>query len=383
MTGKLFDSGDLIYDGQARTGLLRFTRPSGPLLISTPVFMPVGTRATVKALWHRELEEMGYDLILANTYHLFLRPGHETIAALGGLHDFQGWSEHAILTDSGGYQVFSLADRVRFFDEGVEFQSHVDGARHLFTPELVLDVQCAFGSDIMMMLDDCPPADADRVRLQEALRRTHLWCDRVIEHRRQRIESGAFDQKRQSLFGIFQGGLDRELRERSMDYIAARPFDGIAIGGLSVGESRPELHAMLEWLGSRMDPERPRYLMGVGTVPDILEAVRAGVDMFDCVLPTRNARNGQFLTGLGKRNVRNARFARSDEPPDPECTCPVCARYSLGYIRHLFSVGEMLGPMLATHHNLHFFSHFMEALRAAIKAGEYEPFYERWKKIPF
>ena len=168
-----------------------------------------------------------------------------------------------------------------------------------------------------------------------------------------------------------------------MDYIAARPFDGIAIGGLSVGESRPELHAMLGWLGSRMDPERPRYLMGVGTVPDILEAVRAGVDMFDCVLPTRNARNGQFLTGLGKRNVRNARFARSDEPPDPECTCPVCARYSLGYIRHLFSVGEMLGPMLATHHNLHFFSHFMEALRAAIKAGEYEPFYERWKKIPF
>ncbi len=344
--------------------------------------MPVGTVGTVKGLYLEDLEEIGYKLILGNTYHLFLRPGHELIERRGGLHRFMGGWNGAILTDSGGYQVFSLADRVKFHEDGVEFASHIDGSRHLFTPERVIDIQRALGSNIMMMLDDCPPGDGTPERVDAALARTHRWADRAVAYRRRLIDAGELDPERQRMFGIFQGALDQERRRLSLEYISGLDFDGVAIGGLSVGESREEMHAMLEFLGPQLDARRPRYLMGVGAVPDLLEAVRHGVDMFDCVLPTRNARNGQLFTSRGKVNVRNRVHAEDDGPPDPACGCRTCRRYSLAYLRHLFQAGEMLGPMLATFHNLYFLRSFMDDMRAAIIAGEFDRFYADWQKIP-
>lgn len=366
---------------RARAGRLRFDRPAGPLTVETPVFMPVGTRASVKALWQEDLEEIGYDLILGNTYHLYLRPG-DVIPEIGGLRKFMAWGG-AILTDSGGYQAFSLGANAEYLAEGVRFASHIDGSRHLFTPESVVDIQLGLGSDVMMVLDDCAPAGADPARLRQALDRTRDWAVASWRHyERRREEESALDE-RSKLFGIIQGGVDPELRRESAEQIQSQPFHGVAVGGLSVGETRAAMYATLESMAPVLDPARPRYLMGVGTIPDFLEAVRCGFDMFDCVLPTRNARNGQLLTSRGPLNLRNARFARAAEPPDPACGCRVCRRYSLAYLRHLFSVGEMLGPQMATYHNLHFYYTFMADLRAAVRENRFLEFYAAWKKISF
>lgn len=348
--------------------------------VETPVFMPVGTVGSVKGLWQSDLEEIGYKLILGNTYHLFLRPGHELIRARGGLHDFMAWPG-AILTDSGGYQVFSLSERVKFLENGVEFASHIDGSRHLFTPESVIDVQRALGSNIMMLLDDCPPGDAKPERVAESLQRTHRWAAQAVTHYERLVENGELDPTRNRIFGIAQGCLDLERRAESLDVIQSMPFAGVAIGGLSVGESREDMYRVLDFLKPRLDPQRPRYLMGVGAIPDLLEGIRNGIDMFDCVLPTRNARNGQLFTSRGRVNIRNRQYAERDDAPDPECGCRVCRRYSLAYLRHLFQAGEMLGPMAATYHNLHFLRDFMRTARDAIRAGRYSEFYLRWKKI--
>lgn len=349
--------------------------------VSTPAFMPVGTVGSVKGLWQEDLDEIGYRLILGNTYHLFLRPGHELVRARGGLHKFMGW-DGAILTDSGGYQVFSLSERVKFRENGVTFASHIDGSRHEFTPERVIDIQRALGSNIMMILDDCPPGDADPVRVAESLDRTHRWARTAVEHYEGLVGQGELDPTRHRLFGIAQGCMDLERRAESLAEIQSHEsFAGIAIGGLSVGESRPEMYRVLDSLGPQLDPARPHYLMGVGAIPDLLEGIRNGIDMFDCVLPTRNARNGQLFTRRGRINIRNRQYAERDDPPDPECDCRVCQRYSLAYLRHLFQAGEMLGPMLATYHNLYFLQDFMAEARRAIIAGEFPSFYARWKKI--
>lgn len=363
-------------------GELKLQTDHGTLTIETPAFMPVGTLGTVKGLWQEDLEELGYDLILANTYHLYLRPGRIT-QELGGLKKFMSWQKHAVLTDSGGFQVYSLADRVKFLEEGVSFASHIDGSRHLFTPAQTIDTQLGFGSDIMMVLDDCPPGDATRDRLLQSLDRTHRWARTAIQHYQNGIENGSIQPARQKIFGIIQGGIDEELRKQSTDYIQSQPFHGIALGGLSVGEKREDFYKVLEVLQSQLDTKRPHYLMGVGTIPDFLEAVRNGIDMFDCVLPTRNARNGQILTTEGKLNLRNAKHARQQDPPDPNCQCRVCRRYSLAYLRHLFISGEMLGPQMATFHNLHFYNQFMKSMRVAIRQNNFQSFYKKWKKITF
>ena len=367
-------------DGRARAGLLRIPTPDGVVEVETPVFMPVGTRASVKALWQEDLEQIGYRLILGNTYHLYLRPGDELVEEMGGLRRFMTWPG-AILTDSGGYQAFSLGANVKFYENGVQFASHIDGSRHLFTPDKVVDIQRRLGSNIMMVLDDCAPADANAARLRTGLERTHRWARESVEYHARLADAGRIDPGMHRMFGIVQGGTDPELRKESAAAIQSMPFSGIAVGGLSVGESRADMYATLETLAPDLDPDRPRYLMGVGTIPDFLEAVRHGFDMFDCVLPTRNARNGQLLTSRGRINIRNARYARESEPPDPACECRVCRRYSLAYLRHLFSVGEMLGPQMATFHNLYFYHTFMAQLRAAIREERFSEFYEGWKKI--
>lgn len=364
-------------DGQARTGRLRFANCTVP----TPIFMPVGTRATVKSLWQEQLEEIGYELILGNTYHLYLRPGR-LIERMGGLKRFMSW-DHAVLTDSGGFQVFSLAQMTKFQEDGVLFQSHIDGSRHLFTPESVLETQLWLGSDIMMVLDDCPPGDADERRMADALNRTHRWAKQATTEYERRAERGDFDPSVQRLFGIVQGGIHESLRLESLGVISELPFAGIALGGLSVGESREDMYRILQAIGPRMDAARPRYLMGVGTIPDFLEGIRNGIDMFDCVLPTRNARNGQALASNGALNLRNATHAESSLPVDENCSCRVCRRYSRAYIRHLFQTGEMLGPELLTYHNLAFFYSFFAEARESIHNGTFPSFFEKWNRIPY
>ena len=359
----------------ARTGTLKLAGVE----VSTPMFMPVGTQATVKTLDSQDLEEMGYGLILANTYHLYLRPG-EIIRSFGGVKPFMDW-KGALLTDSGGFQVFSLAAMRRFVPGGVEFQSHIDGSKHLFTPEKVLDIQEMLGSDIMMVLDDCPPGDAEEKRLQESLERTHSWARQSLDYLENGKAQGRFAG--QNLFGIVQGGIHESLRSASLDLIQGLPFAGVALGGLSVGESREDFYRILLHLGPALDDKRPRYLMGVGTVPDFLEAIRCGVDLFDCVLPTRNARHGIAYTREGKLNLRNAIHAESQIPLDAECQCRACSRYSRGYIRHLLRAGEITALRLLTLHNLQFFFDFFVMARQAIQNGQYMAFYEGWKKIGF
>ncbi len=361
----------------ARRGRLHFAQAT----VSTPAFMPVGSLAAVRGLSSQALEQMGYRLILGNSYHLSLRPGCDLIARLGGLHRFMGWP-HLLLTDSGGYQVFSLANRVSFYPGGVQFSSHIDGSRQRYSPAKVIEMQSQLGSNIMMPLDDCPPADADQERLRASLERTHNWADESLRRFRELQESGVIGRE-QKLFGIVQGGLNFDLRSSSLDLIQAIDFDGIALGGLSVGESRNEMYDLLASIAPLLDRQRPRYLMGVGAIPDLLEAVRYGIDMFDCVLPSRNGRNGQAFTSQGRLNLRNHRFQEEDCPVDPHCNCSVCSRYSRAYLRHLFLVGEMLGPILLSHHNLHFYYNFMRELRESLTAGKYLQFYEAWKKLPF
>lgn len=343
----------------ARCGL--FHTPHG--VIPTPVFAPVGTQATVKTLTPHELEALGADLILANTYHLYLRPGAERIARLGGLHRFMGW-QHPILTDSGGFQVFSLAHMRRVDADGVTFRSHIDGSKQRFTPELVIETQEKLGADIIMCLDEC--ADPlDRGYLEQALERTHAWAVRCRAAQR---------RDDQALFGILQGGIFPDLRRESARFLTALDFPGYAIGGLSVGETKEQMYATLEITIPELPADRPRYLMGVGTPEDILESVARGVDIFDCALPTRVARNGGLLTRTGRMNIRNAQYADDPSPIEPGCTCYTCQHFSRAYLRHLFKAEEILGLRLATLHNLHFMLRFMEQVRAAIADGTFMRF---------
>jgi queuine tRNA-ribosyltransferase len=344
--------------GTARRGVI--STPHGQ--IDTPAFMPVGTRAAVKGLTPAQLAETGTQIILANTYHLMLRPGVEVIERLGGLQRLMAW-ERPVLTDSGGYQVFSLADLRRIDDDGVEFRSHIDGARLRLTPESSIAAQNRLGADIIMAFDECPPLPAEPQPLAEAVRRTLLWAGRSrTAHRRQD----------QALYGIVQGGLDLGLRRECLEQLVELEFDGYALGGLSVGEPQESMWALLAELVDELPADRPRYLMGVGTPRDLVEAVAAGVDQFDCVLPTRNGRKGYAFTSQGTLRMRNARHRASDLPLDPLCDCTTCRTVSRGYLRHLFTSGEVLGATLVSLHNIRFYQSLMRRMRAAIDAGEFE-----------
>ncbi|MDX6511889.1 MAG: queuine tRNA-ribosyltransferase [Gaiellaceae bacterium] len=343
-------------DGAARAGVLRTAHGDVP----TPAFMPVGTKGTVKSLHPDEVRALGAAIVLGNTYHLHFRPGDDVIAELGGLHAFCGW-DGPILTDSGGFQVFSLRDTIiAADDDGVTFRSVYDGAPARFTPELAAEIQARLGSDIAMCLDVVLPPDASRADLQEAVRRTTLWAER------QRHAARAPGQLR---FGISQGSTDRELRRRSIEEIAALDFDGNALGGLAIGESREAMLETVAWSAERLPQEKPRYFMGIGDPEGILEVVERGIDMFDCVLPTRTARTGSALTWEGRLNLRNARFARDPRPLDENCPCPACERFSRAYIRHLVNQQELLGPRLLSLHNLRFVLDLTAGARAAIERG--------------
>ncbi|MCL6565032.1 MAG: tRNA guanosine(34) transglycosylase Tgt [Acidobacteriia bacterium] len=348
------------------------TDPSGARLgrlhtahgtVETPAFMPVGTAGTVKGLTQQMLEELGAEILLANTYHLFLRPGHALIRQMGGLHRFMGWSR-AILTDSGGYQVFSLADLRAVHDEGVRFRSHLDGREHFLTPELAVEIQVALGSDIAMVLDECVALPADHVRVAEAARRTLAWARRAQQH-----FARLADPEQQALFAIVQGGTDAALRRENAAALVEMDFPGYAIGGLAVGEPHELTCAMTGVVTEQLPADRPRYLMGVGKPEDLLDYVTRGVDLMDCVLPSRNARNGQLFTRQGRLQIKNAEFAADQRPPDETCACMVCRRYTRAYLRHLFVSGEILAATLNTYHNLYFYLETMRRIRQAIAEG--------------
>ena len=354
-------------DGAARAGILSTRQGDVP----TPTFMPVGTQASVKTLTPAEVAATGARIILANTYHLWLRPGPEVIAGLGGLHAFTRWP-HVILTDSGGYQAFSLADRRSASDEGFVFRSHLDGSRHLLTPEEAMRVQGLLGSDIAMQLDVCPPAGASRADIERAVDRTTAWARRTLAHRSR--DSG------QAVFGIVQGGLHVDLRRRHAAELGELAFEGLALGGFSVGESIDEMHAVLAEVAPALDPQRPRYLMGVGTPRDLLLGIGAGIDMFDCVLPTRNARNGQAITRDGRISIKQARYRDDAAPLDEGCGCPCCrAGYSRAYLRHLFLAREILVLRLLSEHNLWTYGELVRQAREAVVAGTFVSFARSWQ----
>ncbi|MEJ7621698.1 MAG: tRNA guanosine(34) transglycosylase Tgt [Aquificaceae bacterium] len=360
-------------DGKARLGEL--ITPHGK--IHTPVFMPVGTQGTVKAMLHKDLIEIGTQIILGNTYHLYLRPGIEVIKEAGGLHAFIGWDK-PILTDSGGFQVFSLSrgrgdgkSRVRVKDEGVEFRDHLAGDLHFFTPEKVIEIQETFGSDIIMPLDECVEYPTTYAYAKTAVDRTIDWLDRSIRAKR---------REDQVLFGIVQGAFFEELREESALRTVERDLFGYAIGGLSVGEPKEIMYDMTELVCQYLPWEKPRYLMGVGMPEDIIEAVARGVDMFDCVAPTRMARTGTLFTSRGKINIRNEKYKKDFSPPDPECDCYTCRNFTKAYLRHLFNVEEISAYILNTIHNLRFYHKLMEDIRKAIEEGRFEEFRRAWHK---
>ncbi len=364
-------------DTGARAGVLHTDHGD----IETPIFMPVGTQGTVKTQSTQELIENGAQIILGNTYHLYLRPGGELIRRAGGLHRFMNWPR-AILTDSGGYQVFSLQDLRKLSPEGVRFQSHVDGSRHLFTPENVVDIQRELGSDIMMVLDECTPYPCTVEYAEKSHQLTVEWAKRA----RQRFdETSALHGYRQFQFGINQGSTYPELRRKNLEELLKLDFDGYAIGGLAVGEPKSELYKMTEFVASQMPKNKPRYLMGVGKPEDLVEVMARGVDMFDCVLPTRNARNGTVFTWEGRMVLKNATYKEDFRPIDETCTCAVCRNHSRAYIRHLFSVGEVLALRLATYHNIHFYLELVRRAREAILRGAFkkfrEDFYSRYEVI--
>ena len=363
-------------DGMARRGRLCCGHGEVP----TPVFMPVGTVGSVKAVTFEQVAATGSRLILGNTYHLYLRPGHELVARRGGLHRFQGW-DGALLTDSAGFQVFSLGDLNRITDDGVEFRSHLDGSRHFFSPELSLEIQLALGADIVMAFDQCAPYGAEPAEVARAVERTSRWLRRCRDVFGGRTVQDGWERV---LFGIMQGGVDEELRRRSAAEIIELDLPGYAVGGLSVGEPTTALREMTDLAAGLLPADRPRYLMGVGFPDDILAGVAAGIDMFDCVLPTRMARTGTVLTRDGRLVVKNHEYAEDDRPLDPECGCPVCARHSRAYLRHLFQAHEMLGPTLATIHNLHFYQELMQGIRNALEQGRFAAFAQtatsRWQE---
>jgi len=349
---------------RARTGVVEL--PHGR--VKTPVFMPVGTNATVKAVSKESLEEIGFEIILANTYHLYLRPGHELIAEAGGLHGFTGWRGN-FLTDSGGFQVFSLSKLRKITEDGVSFRSHIDGGRHFFSPEVVVDIQTAFRSDIFMQLDVCTPWGIDEKAALKALRTTSAWAAR--SKRRWEETRGDFQGK---LFGIVQGNFYKDLRTRSAEEILSLDTPGVAIGGLSVGEPFEVYAELLAHTAALLPEDKPRYVMGIGTPEYILEAVKNGVDMFDCVFPTRTARNGLLFTAYGPLSIKQARYERDLGPADPSCDCRVCRQYSRAYLRHLYKNDEILFCMLASYHNLAFLHGLIRRIRYSIEAGTFTEF---------
>jgi queuine tRNA-ribosyltransferase len=349
-------------DGAARTGIISMQRGE----IRTPAFMPVGTAATVKAMKPESVRATGADIILGNTYHLMLRPGAERVAKLGGLHRFMNW-DRPILTDSGGYQVMSLSDLTKITEEGVAFKSHLDGSRHMLSPERSMEVQRLLGSDIVMAFDQLVPTTSTDKDQREAMERSMRWARRS----REAFDQGGEHASGAALFGIQQGALDDRLRKQSADALIDIGFDGYAVGGLAVGEGQEAMLGCLDFAPGQLPIDKPRYLMGVGKPDDIVEAVRRGIDMFDCVLPTRSGRTGQAFTADGPINIRNARFAEDQEPLDPGCGCPTCGTYSRAYVHHLVRSGEILGAMLMTEHNLSFYQRLMQGLRDAIGEGRF------------
>ena len=347
-------------DGAARTGVIGMQRGE----IRTPAFMPVGTAATVKAMRPEEVRASGADIILGNTYHLMLRPGAERVAKLGGLHEFMGW-ERPILTDSGGYQVMSLSELTKVTEEGVAFASHLDGSRHMLSPERSIEVQRLLGSDIVMAFDQLVPTTSAREQQREAMERSMRWAKRS----RDEFDRGGEHAGRAAIFGIQQGALNQALRRASAEALIGIGFDGYAVGGLAVGEGQDAMLGCLDFAVEMLPADKPRYLMGVGKPDDIVEAVVRGIDMFDCVLPTRSGRTGQAFTADGPLNLRNARFAEDQEPIESGCACPACTGFSRAYVHHLVKSGEILGAMLMTQHNLWFYQRMMRGLREAI-AGQ-------------
>ena len=336
--------------------------------INTPAFIPVGTQATIKALTPEDLKGLGAEIILCNTYHLFLRPGHELIKRLGGLHRFMHW-DYPLLTDSGGFQVYSISANQKVSEEGVAFKSHLDGSRHFLTPELCMEIQEALGADVAMCLDECVPYPSSYEYVHDSIKRTTRWAKRCQESKK---------REAQTLFGIVQGGMFKDLREQSARELVNLNFDGYAIGGLSVGESTSLMREMVEHSAALLPREKPRYLMGVGTPEDIVESVKRGIDMFDCVLPTRNARNGMLFTSFGKIVIKNARHRSEDIPIDPHCTCYTCTHYSRAYLHHLFSAKEILSSRLNTIHNLFYYLSLIKELRMAILEGRFDHFYQNF-----
>lgn len=346
---------------RARTGSLKTEHGE----IETPIFMPVGTNATVKAMTPEDLLAVNARIILANTYHLYLRPGHQMVEKLGGLHRFMNW-KRPILTDSGGFQVFSLGELRKISEAGVKFQSHLDGSYHFLTPELSIQIQEALGADIIMCFDECPPATADYDYVRKSLEMTTRWAQRCKD---------SHGRTGQQLFGIIQGGMHHDLRLRSIDEICSIGFDGYALGGLSVGETKAEMYGVMECCAPEMPVNSPRYIMGIGAPEDLVKAVFHGYDMFDCVMPTRNARNGMLFTSRGRVNIKAKIYEDEAGPLDPECECHVCRNYSRAYLRHLYRAGEILSSQLNTFHNLYYFLNLMQQMREAIKRDDFISFH--------
>ena len=358
-------------DGKARCGCITMQRGE----IRTPAFMPVGTAATVKAMRPAEVRAAGADIILGNTYHLMLRPGAERMAKLGGLHKFMAW-DRPILTDSGGYQVMSLSALRKITEEGVSFQSHLDGSRHMLSPERSMEIQRLLGSDIVMAFDECPANGVSRDEAAKSMALSMRWAKRS----REGFDAGGEHAERAALFGIQQGSLDECLRRESADALVDVGFDGYAVGGLAVGEGQEAMFGCLDYAPDMLPQDKPRYLMGVGKPDDLVGAVERGIDMFDCVLPTRSGRNGQAFTWNGAVNIRNAKFAEDQNPLDDSCDCPVCATWSRAYLHHLVRSKEMLGAMLMTQHNLHFYQALMAAMRDAISEGRFGDFASEFRR---
>ena len=365
MTAPRFQFSISATDGKARTGTIAMRRGE----IRTPAFMPVGTAATVKAMKPETVRATGADILLGNTYHLMLRPGAERVARLGGLHKFMNW-DRPILTDSGGYQVMSLSELRKITEDGVTFASHIDGSRHLLTPERSMEIQRLLGSDIVMAFDECPRADAPLDVIAQSMRMSMRWAKRS----RAGFDSGEEHAERSALFGIQQGALDESLRRESAEALQEVGFDGYAIGGLAVGEGQEAMFATLDFAPDMLPTDRPRYLMGVGKPDDLVGAVERGVDMFDCVLPSRSGRNGQVFTWNGPVNIRNARHAEDPAPLDERCPCDACTKYGRAYLHHLVKAGEILGAMLLTEHNLTFYQQLMAGMRGAIAQGTFAAF---------
>ena len=365
MTAPRFQFSIHAKDGKARTGTIAMRRGE----IRTPAFMPVGTAATVKAMKPETVRAIGADIILGNTYHLMLRPGAERVARLGGLHKFMRW-DRPILTDSGGYQVMSLSDLRKLTEEGVTFKSHIDGSRHMLSPERSMEIQRLLGSDIVMCFDECPRADRPLKEIEASMELSMRWAKRS----REAFDAGGDHAASSALFGIQQGALDEGLRGRSAEALREIGFDGYAIGGLAVGEGQEAMFATLDFAPGQLPDDAPRYLMGVGKPDDLVGAVERGIDMFDCVLPSRSGRNGQGFTWSGPVNLRNARHAEDTGPLDPRCLCDTCGNYSRAYLHHLHKSGEILGAMLLTEHNLAFYQQLMQAMRDAIGEGRFAAF---------